>query len=53
MLDTRCLRCEGVFLLVSLPGLQRGEVAPDWMPAQPLAVVEGLDDPVAQLSECL
>ncbi len=22
MLETRCLRCEGVFLLVSLPGLQ-------------------------------
>ncbi|MFJ2307763.1 hypothetical protein, partial [Streptomyces sp. NPDC087787] len=26
MLDTRCLRREGVFLLVSLSDLQRGEV---------------------------
>ncbi|MFJ2307244.1 hypothetical protein, partial [Streptomyces sp. NPDC087787] len=27
MLDTRCLRREGVFLLVSLSDLQRGEVS--------------------------
>lgn len=27
-LDTRCLRCEGVSLLVPLPDLQWGQVAP-------------------------
>lgn len=44
MLDTRCLRREGMYLFVSLPDLQRREAAPDWMPPQPLAVVEGLDE---------
>lgn len=44
MLDTQCLRREGVTLFVSLPDLQRGQVAPVRMFPQPLAVVEGFDE---------
>lgn len=43
MLDIRCLRREGVFLLVPRPVLERGEVAPRRMPTWVLAAVEGLD----------
>src|SRR4051794_34225015 len=44
ILDTRCLRHEGVLLFQTLPGLQWSEVAPERMAAQALSVVEGLHE---------